>query len=84
MQSGPMEVEDAKTKRPLALDSSEERVGVACERVGVVWCEAADSGIDMTDAVRVAVEVSSSSLRADLPTGVKALVSLFWRCLVRG
>lgn len=80
MRSGPVDLAEEKINL-----SAVERVGVACERVGVVWWEAAEPGIDMTEEeVRVAVEVSSSSLREDLPTGVKALDSLFWRCRVRG
>ncbi len=61
-----------------AVTGSAVGVGVACERVGVVWFAAAVPGMDMTDAVSVVVEVRSSSLRCVCPTGVNALVSLFW------
>lgn len=72
-------------------EEEEERVGGAIERaVGVAGGRAPKDeaeelpGMERTEAVSVSVETRSSSLRADCPTGVKALVSLFWRCRVRG
>ena len=41
-------------------------------------------GMEICDATSVAVEASSSSLRADTPIGVKALFSLFLSLLERG
>lgn len=39
-----------------------------------------ESGMDTTEAVRVAVDAKSASLSTFCPTGVKALVSLFCSC----
>ena len=39
-----------------------------------------ESGMDMTEAVRVTVDAKSASLNVFCPTGVKALVSLFCSC----
>lgn len=52
-------------------------MGVADVRVDVVCLvEGAEPGIDMTEAVRVAVDAKSASLSVICPTGVKALISL--------
>lgn len=69
---------ELENENELVVDKSEEgRGGVVCRPLD-------EPGIEITEAVSVAVEVMSSSLRAVCPTGVKALVSLFWSWRERG